>query len=575
MRDEETYSLYDVACASIIPMCCVIVSACIFALLISAVSADTLIVYPSANGQIGKDYNLDYTTLRNGPGTYASTGGTVAFTYLESSGTTNKYVEMDVQEYIFNTSSIPDTVTVDSAIFGGNLLLFAHTLGEPDMGITGITPTTPGTVAATDYQSRLNFPRYATDMPFADLEQDNWYNYTLNSAGLANISKTGFTNISVRFSWDIDNITPSWSASKSVNYKFYTSESSVLKTYLAVEYTLPDTTPPASITNLANVTTCNSINWTWTNPTDGDFNHTVIYQNNTFLHNVTNTTTFDLWESLAELTEYIFSSKTCDLTGNCNTTFVNQTVNTTVCGSAPIADFTSNQTVICINETIQFNDTSINIPDAWHWILTGGWDSHDQNPTHTFDALGQYTVNLTASNAYGNDTESKIDYINVLDCSIIACNITLTPTLITTSFIKWEWDSGNNITYASIDGKNISSFDINSSTFIISDLIPDTRHMFKIYNETDCGVNTTYTLPEIIIQTEQEQFFGVINLYILFVIALICIGIAAFVPIVGLGASAFALIGLLSSVNNSFVMGFLFFIVLCAGIIACMADFGG
>jgi PKD repeat protein len=478
----------------------------------------------------------------------------------------------------FNASTIPDDATITDATV--SVYAESHDTGLGNLAVSLIdsTPANKMNLVGGDYDG-TTFTRMAdTDLTWAAFSSTNPNNWTLNALGLANIdiTTTPFTYMLIVAN-EVDNSAPIWSSEKRFRTLFYSRAHAVgtKQPFITITYTLAGSAPPSSITNLANITTCNSINWAWTNPIDADFNHTIIYQNNTFLHNVSNTTTNDLWESLAELTEYIFSSKTCDLTGNCNTTFVNQTVNTTVCGSAPIADFTSNQTVICINETIQFNDTSINIPDAWHWILTGGWDSHDQNPTHTFDALGQYTVNLTASNAYGNDTESKIDYINVLDCSIIACNITLTPTLITTSFIKWEWDSGNNITYASIDGKNISSFDINSSTFIISDLIPDTRHMFKIYNETDCGVNTTYTLPEIIIQTEQEQFFGVINLYILFVIALICIGIAAFVPIVGLGASAFALIGLLSSVNNSFVMGFLFFIVLCAGIIACMADFGG
>jgi subtilisin len=45
-------------------------------------------------------------------------------------------------------------------------------------------------------------------------------------------------------------------------------------------------TPPASITNLANTTGNFWINWTWTNPPDADFNHTMVYINGTLEENV-------------------------------------------------------------------------------------------------------------------------------------------------------------------------------------------------------------------------------------------------------------------------------------------------
>jgi PKD repeat protein len=38
-----------------------------------------------------------------------------------------------------------------------------------------------------------------------------------------------------------------------------------------------------------------------------------------------------------------------------------------------------------------------------------------QNPTHQYTATGTYTVTLIATNAYGSDTETKIDYVSVSD----------------------------------------------------------------------------------------------------------------------------------------------------------------
>jgi PKD repeat protein len=74
-----------------------------------------------------------------------------------------------------------------------------------------------------------------------------------------------------------------------------------------------------------------------------------------------------------------------------------------------------------------FNDTSTNTPTTWHWIMTpGGWDSHLQNFTHAFDAVGVYTVNLTVSNAFGSDTESKVDYITVANCTAVPSDCVFT-----------------------------------------------------------------------------------------------------------------------------------------------------
>jgi hypothetical protein len=153
---------------------------------------------------------------------------------------------------------------------------------------------------------------------------------------------------------------------------------------------------------------------------------------------------------------------------------------------------------------------------------------------------------------------------------VLAGNISVSIEDVGQRYIAWNWSELSNVTSISFDGIIQNNFDTSSNSIIFSNLTPYSQHILKVYSDIDSGENITYTLPETIVQTEQEHFFGVINLYILFVIALICIGIAVFVPIVGVGACIFALIGLLTSVNNSFVMGFLFFIALCAGIIECM-----
>jgi|GEM_PF-647415 len=79
----------------------------------------------------------------------------------------------------------------------------------------------------------------------------------------------------------------------------------------------------------------------------------------------------------------------------------------------PIAAFTVNRTSGTPSLAVQFTDTSSGNPTNWSWTFGDGATSTDQNPTHTYTSAGTYTVNLTASNAYGSDEKSVIDYITV------------------------------------------------------------------------------------------------------------------------------------------------------------------
>jgi PKD repeat protein len=51
---------------------------------------------------------------------------------------------------------------------------------------------------------------------------------------------------------------------------------------------------------------------------------------------------------------------------------------------------------------------------AWEWDFGDGATSAERNPTHTYDAFGSYTVQLTIRTANGAATERHYDYISVL-----------------------------------------------------------------------------------------------------------------------------------------------------------------
>jgi PKD repeat protein len=77
---------------------------------------------------------------------------------------------------------------------------------------------------------------------------------------------------------------------------------------------------------------------------------------------------------------------------------------------------------------IEFNDNSLNFPTAWSWDFGDGNTSDEQNPTHQYLANGTYSVELTVTNAYGENELLKEDYVvvNMPDAPVLgpiqACN---------------------------------------------------------------------------------------------------------------------------------------------------------
>jgi gliding motility-associated-like protein len=85
-----------------------------------------------------------------------------------------------------------------------------------------------------------------------------------------------------------------------------------------------------------------------------------------------------------------------------------------VCCSLPLltptADFTLTSDTICVGDCINLIDASSNNPTLWSWAMTGASTATSslQNPTNIcYNAAGNYTITLTASNANGADTETQ------------------------------------------------------------------------------------------------------------------------------------------------------------------------
>ena len=122
--------------------------------------------------------------------------------------------------------------------------------------------------------------------------------------------------------------------------------------------------------------------------------------------------------------------------------------------SQPVADFTASATAINQGDEITFTDQSSNSPTSWHWDFGDGGTSEIQNPVYTYNSTGTYTVTLITGNAFGTDTITKKDYIEVntsqptaaFTASATAINqgdeITFTDQS-TNSPTSWHWDFGD------------------------------------------------------------------------------------------------------------------------------------
>jgi len=72
-------------------------------------------------------------------------------------------------------------------------------------------------------------------------------------------------------------------------------------------------------------------------------------------------------------------------------------------GDGPAANFTFTPAAGVVDEAIQFTDTSqatSGTITAWEWDFGDGGTSTQQNPTHTYDAVGTYSVELIVTDSF-------------------------------------------------------------------------------------------------------------------------------------------------------------------------------
>jgi len=189
--------------------------------------------------------------------------------------------------------------------------------------------------------------------------------------------------------------------------------------YSIVE-TLSDSTPPASVTNLANQSSGASwIYWNWTNPADADFGEAIIYIDSVNVANTSNN--YYNATGLISETDYTISIHTKDIYGNINNTDVNSTARTLdITPPSSITDLanqSSGRTWIYWNWT---NPADADFGEAIIYIDSVNVANTSNN---YYNATGltcnsSYVVTVHTKDASGNVNNSDIND----SASTLACN---------------------------------------------------------------------------------------------------------------------------------------------------------
>jgi YVTN family beta-propeller protein len=121
--------------------------------------------------------------------------------------------------------------------------------------------------------------------------------------------------------------------------------------------------------------------------------------------------------------------------------------------NTPITNFSASPASGNVPLTVSFTDQSIGSPVEWRWTFGDGNTSTEENPVHTYNKSGLYSVTLTASNANGSNVLTKTGYIAVSNSLVAAfsasptsgsvpLNISFTNNC-TGSPAAWKWTFGD------------------------------------------------------------------------------------------------------------------------------------
>ncbi len=256
--------------------------------------------------------------------------------------------------------------------------------------------------------------------------------------------------------------------------------------FAGVDGGAPDTTPPASVTGLANQSAgIDWIYWNWTNPGDADFNSSIIYINGSWYANVT--VNYYNATGLTPDTGYVITVHTKDHTGNVNDTDVNDSARTLVSSdTTPPGTVTGLANQSKSYTWIYWNWTNPGDGDFFQSIiyLNGTWQENTSN--NFYNATGLSLDTTYTLTVHTKDTSNNVNDTDVNDTGRTLADTT-NPTI---AYATPTPDDDTN--------QSATSFVVNVTH---SDLFPDTIRLYVngVINQSQSytGAYTNFSLSSV------------------------------------------------------------------------------
>jgi PKD repeat protein len=259
------------------------------------------------------------------------------------------------------------------------------TIGIPGYHTVSLpTPITINTGEKFSVVVRFQTPDY--NYPLAVEKPVSGYSSLATaSAGQSYTSSTGTT-------WtDLTASNPN----ANVCLKAYTVSSGTSAAPVAMFSVTPETGAAPQIVKFTDQSTsATPLRWAWDFTNDGVTDSTL--QNPTYEYTAVGTYT-------AKLT----------VSNSAGSNAATKTITVNAATMAPLAGFTGTPTSGVAPLTVAFTDASTRSPTSWAWTFGDGGTSTAQNPSHTYNKAGTYTVTQTVTNAGGTNTMTLAGYITV------------------------------------------------------------------------------------------------------------------------------------------------------------------
>ena len=197
--------------------------------------------WSTVDGRVWRNGNETFPVIRNGSGSFSADSLTTGVLILWAYPSTNNYQQLNRGIALFDTSTIGNEPTIDSATLSIYAYYKDNTMGSTNFHIASSTPTSNTALVARDFAQigRISFGSLA----YASVSTSAYSAISLNSSGLGAISKTGVSKFSFQLGWDIDNSTTglTWVNGAETGYWIYYADTADTSQdpKLVVTYTLP------------------------------------------------------------------------------------------------------------------------------------------------------------------------------------------------------------------------------------------------------------------------------------------------------------------------------------------------